>query len=346
MKRIVAGTICFILAVLMALSAIVGLFGQAATTPSVNISLQSTATQVIQGNTFKVNVNMDLSGFGTSDVDGVFSFSDLKVSFNQSLFEVVYTTVPDAPAAYTATQSGNTILISFNKTKNAKYEPILEKTKTICSISFRVKSTAMLVSSEIGLTATKFYDYTIASNSSNAEIKSTYSSPLSIEITNSLSNNTFLKSLSVQEGNLKPAFNKNTTSYTVAVDNDVTRLNVVAEAEDATSKINVIGGNGNTNLKIGDNTIQVIVTAQDGSSKIYKITAKRASGDASTISESSSESSASSGVLTPEAYAKKLQVEQNRSLLINLFLVFIILSELAYIIILKYGDKLFKKKQK
>lgn len=343
MKRIVAGTVCFILAVLMALSAIVGLFGQAATTssssvkPSVNISLQSTAVQVVQGNTFKVNVVMDLSDFGTSDVDGVFSFSDLKVSFNQSLFEVVYTTVPDAPAAYTATQSGNTILISFNKTKKTSVEPILEKTKTICSISFRVKSTAMLVSSNISLIDTIFYDTT------STVITSKYSQPLVIEITNSLSNNTFLKSLSVQEGNLKPTFNKNTAAYTVAVDNDVTRLNVVAEAEDATSKINIIG---NTNLKIGDNTIQVIVTAQDGSSKIYKITAKRANGDTSSVSESSSESSATSSGLTAETYAKKLQVEQNRSLLINLFLVFIILSLLAYIIVLKYGDKLFSKKQK
>jgi hypothetical protein len=337
MKRIVAGTICFILAVLMVLSVVVGLFGQAAVVNEVQISLKSSTLQAKQGDTVKVDVMMDTSDFTESDL-GVQAFTGLKVTFDRNRFE--YSTFE---SSYTVSKTNsNELTISFNSSKSSSVQPIMDNTKLLCSLYFKVLASAAVGSTgDISLNKTNavFYD----NNNFNSNITCTISNPIIIEVTDALSNNAFLKSLSTQEGNLKPTFNKNTTSYTVAVDNDVTRLNVIANVEDTLSKINIIG---NTNLKIGENTIQVIVTAQDGSSKIYKITAKRADGNNSSIeSESSEESSTSSG-LTADAYTKKLQAEQNKNLLINLFLIFIILCLLAYIIVLKYGDKLFKGKQK
>ena len=87
------------------------------------------------------------------------------------------------------------------------------------------------------------------------------------------SSNNNLKSLSVDQG--KISFNKNTTSYKVNVDSDVTSIKISAVVEDG--KASFVNGNGPRTFKLnyGNNNIQVKVKAENGSTKTYTIIVNR-----------------------------------------------------------------------
>lgn len=80
--------------------------------------------------------------------------------------------------------------------------------------------------------------------------------------------NKALKSLAVEPAGLDPEFNKDTTNYTLTVEQDVTSLKINAEAEDEKAKVSI---SGNENLQEGDNTVKIVVTAEDGTARTYTI---------------------------------------------------------------------------
>lgn len=88
-----------------------------------------------------------------------------------------------------------------------------------------------------------------------------------------LSSNANLKSLSLNSGKLSPKFSASKTSYTAKVLYDVTKVNVSANVADASAK--VVSVTGNTNLKVGENTVVVTVQAADGTQKKYTIIVTR-----------------------------------------------------------------------
>ena len=63
-------------------------------------------------------------------------------------------------------------------------------------------------------------------------------------------------------------FRSNTTSYSVTVPADTESVEVYAEAQDSNA---TISGTGTVNLQEGENTINVVVTAEDGTTKTYTI---------------------------------------------------------------------------
>lgn len=81
-------------------------------------------------------------------------------------------------------------------------------------------------------------------------------------------NDNFLKNLSVSEGELSPSFAAEKLEYSLNLKADVKQLNIKAEPKDAKAKIS---GIGDVDLKVGENVIKVIVTAQDGSKRTYTI---------------------------------------------------------------------------
>ncbi|KJS12250.1 MAG: hypothetical protein VR67_10005 [Peptococcaceae bacterium BRH_c8a] len=112
-----------------------------------------------------------------------------------------------------------------------------------------------------------------------------------------------LAGLVISSGTLTPAFDPAVTSYTASVPNGVSSLTVTATPQDgaATVKINnqpIYGGqSGPIALNVGDNTITVLVTAQDNSTtEEYVITVRRAAS-----SGGSSGSGRDSGNVTPPA---------------------------------------------
>lgn len=83
-----------------------------------------------------------------------------------------------------------------------------------------------------------------------------------------LSSNNFLKSLSVEGYSLNPEFNKDKLEYSLDVAKDVTSVTIKATAEDSTAKIT---GVGEVNVTEGINTLNVVVSAENGSTKTYVI---------------------------------------------------------------------------
>lgn len=81
-----------------------------------------------------------------------------------------------------------------------------------------------------------------------------------------------LKSLDVSGYTISPSFNKDTLNYNLTVPNEADNITVKAEANDGKAKIEVKGGD---NLQVGDNKVEVIVTAEDGSTKVYTINVKK-----------------------------------------------------------------------
>ena len=89
------------------------------------------------------------------------------------------------------------------------------------------------------------------------------------------SGNNNLSSLSISPGALSPGFSAGTTSYSASVSNSTTSVAVSAKAADSKAKVAVWG---NTGLSVGNNTVTVQVTAENGSKKTYTITVNRAAG--------------------------------------------------------------------
>lgn len=83
------------------------------------------------------------------------------------------------------------------------------------------------------------------------------------------SDNAYLESLTVEGEELLPVFNKETTSYTMQVESDVTELNITAKAEHEKATVEI---KGNKDLKEGENTVTISVNAEDNTIKIYEIT--------------------------------------------------------------------------
>jgi uncharacterized repeat protein (TIGR02543 family) len=78
-----------------------------------------------------------------------------------------------------------------------------------------------------------------------------------------------LSSLTVSQGTLSPAFNANTTSYTVDVANDVASITI-----SVTANSNAIG-DGTKTLEVGSNLFEIAVTAESGTQKTYTVVVNR-----------------------------------------------------------------------
>ena len=105
-----------------------------------------------------------------------------------------------------------------------------------------------------------------------------------VTVTVALSNNAFLSNLQVSEGSMDPSFNRNITSYSDDLPGDKSSIRITPTAEVSGAAIQVNGipvASGQQsdpiNLLVGNNTINVLVTAQDGvTTKTYTIIVARA----------------------------------------------------------------------
>ncbi|MBR3720367.1 MAG: cadherin-like beta sandwich domain-containing protein [Clostridia bacterium] len=82
------------------------------------------------------------------------------------------------------------------------------------------------------------------------------------------STNKALKDLVIENYKLTPSFDPDTTKYTLEVGADVEKLDVSPITQDEKAEAEV---SGNTNLKVGTNTITVKVTAEDQTTRFYTI---------------------------------------------------------------------------
>ena len=97
-----------------------------------------------------------------------------------------------------------------------------------------------------------------------------------ITITNppTASSDADLVDMSISPGSLSPSFSSGTTSYSATVSSSTTQLSVYAQPSDDNATVTV----SNRNLSVGSNTINVTVTAEDGTTKVYSISVTRPAG--------------------------------------------------------------------
>lgn len=91
--------------------------------------------------------------------------------------------------------------------------------------------------------------------------------------TQTKSSNSKLSSLQIAEGVITPEFNSNVREYAVMVPNEITKLSIVATPEHSKATVKITG---NEELQVGENNVEIVVTAEDGSTDTYKIIVTRA----------------------------------------------------------------------
>lgn len=82
------------------------------------------------------------------------------------------------------------------------------------------------------------------------------------------SSDNFLKDLSIDGYKLTPEFNKDTLEYSVTVPSTVDKVNILATKNDSTASID---GIGEKEVVEGANPFEIVVTAQNGSTRTYQL---------------------------------------------------------------------------
>lgn len=79
----------------------------------------------------------------------------------------------------------------------------------------------------------------------------------------------YLEELKIKDGKLSPNFDPMVNDYSIEVEMDVEKLDIITTTEDPNAEVNI---KGNENLVEGENTITITVTSSDGESKqVYTI---------------------------------------------------------------------------
>jgi len=100
-----------------------------------------------------------------------------------------------------------------------------------------------------------------------------------------------LSNITIDQGSLYPTFDKNIVDYHVTVESNVDEVNMTAKPSKDTSKVEYIY-NGQTvdsldhlKLNTGKNTVQIVVTGEDGSKRTYTVVIDKKSSDDNTLSK-------------------------------------------------------------
>ncbi len=112
-----------------------------------------------------------------------------------------------------------------------------------------------------------------SNNNSSGSSSSGNSSSKNTSTTVKKSDNSNLSSLQIAEGVISPEFSKTVKEYTINIPYEVTKLSIAATPEHSKGTVKI---NGNDELKVGENLIEIIVTAEDSSTDKYTIKAIRA----------------------------------------------------------------------
>ena len=206
-----------------------------------NVSFSVSSPTVTEGNNVSVTIKSSVA------VAGV----DLTVQYDASSLEFV-----SYSGSSPTVSNGSISIVDYRTSGSAVYsETIVFKPKKVGSSS--VKITKCTASSEQG---------DLLSGSPVSGTVTVKAKPVA-------SSDATLKSLSVSPGKLSPSFSSSRTEYEVSVANSVTSIAISAKTNHSAAKYSV---SGNTKLSVGSNIVKVRVAAENGKTKTYIITVKRA----------------------------------------------------------------------
>ena len=149
--------------------------------------------------------------------------------------------------------------INENNMKFGGIGEMTDKQVNVYRFTFKAKT--------VGITTISVRNADLSSDSGNIPVAVI---PKRITIKPTPSSNNNLSSLSVSVGAIN--FNKDVTSYNLNVDSDVSEVVINASVEDKTA---VLTGTGTKSLSYGNNVLNVVVRAENGSEKTYTININR-----------------------------------------------------------------------
>lgn len=241
MKRIAAITVCIVM--LMSLLSVTAF----AVTASASLTGPDT---VRAGDTITLSFN--LNGKDLYGASGTLDYDSSQVELTGTTQKV----------------SGSW-MVEFNGKNFVAYDNELTKpinsSTTLFTATFKVKSNlATGTKIQISCTGVTATDGSEDGNIGTVTYSKTVAAPMSSD--NSL------KSLTVSNATISPAFSSGTTGYTAEVPFEVSKLDVSATANDSKAKVSI----NSPNLTPGGTTnVTVTVTAENGSTKTYTIVVKR-----------------------------------------------------------------------
>lgn len=203
---------------------------------SLSISGSSSTTNTVIGNTFTVTFK-----FSSGSPLGAVVYS---MSYDSNLLTLTSGTQSNA-LSYTGSQTSDSVKFTFKA-----------KAKGSATITFKVNEAL---------------DFD-GNNLSVGNVSKTINIKSQADIEASYSKNNNLSNLTISAGTLSPSFNKNTLEYSAEVENEVTQITVSGSKEDSKSYVD---GFKDYTLEEGINKIEVKVTAQNGSAKVYVINITR-----------------------------------------------------------------------
>lgn len=206
-------------------------------------------TTVRAGDTITLKLN--ISDSGKYGLEGTLNYDSSVVSYVEMSCDV---------SGWKVENNGNSIIIYDDALSNP-----LGSATDVLTLKFKVGgSVAAGTKITISVDGIITTDGSAEGNLGAATYSTTVAAPLS--------SNANLSSLSVKEGKLNPGFSAGTTSYSIGdVDYSVKKLNISYKTEDGAAKVSISGND----LSVGNNTVSVVVKAENGETKTYKITVKR-----------------------------------------------------------------------
>lgn len=140
------------------------------------------------------------------------------------------------------------------------------------SFTFTAKSPGTVTISVTPIGAVGDYDndvYTGGSRSLTVRVVKKNTAP-SVDVNKVYSKNNYLSSLNIEGYKLTPEFNKETLEYEVELEPGTEKININTSLE---SKVASVRGDGEVSITDGINTIEIVVTAENGNERVYKIVA-------------------------------------------------------------------------
>lgn len=264
---------------------------------NLKVSAANGTVNISGGGTYNVGETVAVT-FNISANESLYGV-DLEVKYDQNILEFI--------SGDNANGSSGTVYIAFSNSSGSKSvsSTIRFKTKVAGSGSISVTDNSYAA----GLDGDSLI------NLNNPSTSVTVKAPVQYSKDNTL------KSLQIAPGTLSPSFNPNTTSYSVTVANSTQKVTVSANPNHSAAKVTSLSGADN--LKVGSNNVNVVVTAEDGSTKTYTIRVTREQGAAQptsppkqTEAPTEEETQEPTSTEAPELPPVKVEVD-NKSLYIN-----------------------------
>ncbi len=199
-----------------------------------------------------ITLSFHLNGSGIYGASGTLSYDSNQVTLTGTTQKIA--------SPWAVEFNGNNFVAYDNNLSNP-----INGNKTLFTATFKVKDVAVGTNIKISCTGVTASDGSADIQVGTVSYSKTTAAPLS--------GNNKLATLTVSNATISPAFNPDTTSYTAEVPFEVSKLDVKATAADGKAKVSINSPNLTPN---GTTNVTITVTAENGSTKTYTISVKRA----------------------------------------------------------------------